>query len=110
MFTPSTHFMDFHIAGFTFANGIDVIEDLVLGAKVKLVSEPDNPHDPHAVAIYFGETHIGYIPRIHTENIWNLLFFGYGDIFVAKISSVFPDNHPEEQFRVTVKIKDNRKQ
>ena len=109
MFTPSTHFMNFYIAGFTFANGIDVIDDLKLGVNVQLVGETDNPHDPHAVAIYFEKTHIGYIPADQNEDIWNFIFFGHGDMFDAKISSVFPDKHPEKQFMVTIRIKDNRK-
>jgi hypothetical protein len=109
MFTRSRHFLDCHIAGFTFADGLDVIDELKLGTEVAIVGEPDNPHDPDAVAIYYGDSRIGYIPRNHNADISALLYFGYGNIFETKISSVFPDNPPEQQFRVTVKIKDNRK-
>jgi hypothetical protein len=33
------------------------------GDRLRLVREPDNPHDPDAVAVYSGTMHIGYIPR-----------------------------------------------
>ena len=33
------------------------------GDRLRLVREPGNPHDPDAVAVYSGTTHIGYIPR-----------------------------------------------
>jgi hypothetical protein len=108
MFTRSRHFIDCHIAGFTFADGLDVIDKLKLGTEVAIVGEPDNPHDSDAVAIYYGECRIGYVPRNHNADISKLLFFGHNDIFEAKISSVFPDSHPEQQFRITVRVKDNR--
>ena len=39
-----------------------------------------------------------------------LLDYGYGDILEARIQYANVENHPERQFRVVVKIKDNRKQ
>jgi hypothetical protein len=33
------------------------------GDRLRLVREPSNRHDPDAVAVYSGTTHIGYIPR-----------------------------------------------
>jgi len=36
---------------------------LVKGAPVSLLREPDNQHDPGAIACYVGDTHIGYLPR-----------------------------------------------
>ena len=32
---------------------------------IRLVREPDNPHDDGAVAVWHGKVHIGYIPRKH---------------------------------------------
>lgn len=43
--------MDFHLAGFAYCDGLDVIEELKLGQTVQLVREEGNPHDPDAVAI-----------------------------------------------------------
>jgi hypothetical protein len=33
------------------------------GDRLRLVREPENEHDPDAVAVYSGTMHIGYIPR-----------------------------------------------
>jgi hypothetical protein len=33
------------------------------GDRLRLVREPENPHDSDAVAVYSGTMHIGYIPR-----------------------------------------------
>jgi hypothetical protein len=42
---------------------IAVLTRLRPGDRLRLVREPDNPHDPNAVAVYSGTMHIGYIPR-----------------------------------------------
>ncbi|MDR2465364.1 MAG: HIRAN domain-containing protein [Streptococcaceae bacterium] len=105
---PSRHFLDFHIAGFTYYDGLDVIEELILGQEVQLVVEPDNPHDPEAVAIYFGEKKIGYVPAAKSGMFSTLLYYGHQDIFESRIQFVSKENHPEHQFRVVVKIKDAR--
>jgi hypothetical protein len=33
------------------------------GDRLRLMREPENPHDPDAVAVYSETTHIGYVPR-----------------------------------------------
>ena len=33
---PSRHFMDFHIAGFAYYDGLDVIDQLILGQQVSV--------------------------------------------------------------------------
>ena len=108
MYERSRHLMDCHIVGFTYYDGLDVIDQLVLGTPVSLVSEPENPYDPDAVAIYFGETKIGYIPKAKNGYISNLIYFGHGNIIDAKINSRDLENNPENQFRIVIKIKDNR--
>jgi hypothetical protein len=42
---------------------IAVLTRLRPGDRLRLVREPNNPHDPNAVAVYSGTMHIGYIPR-----------------------------------------------
>lgn len=108
-FEPSRHLIDFHVAGFAYCDGLDVIEELTLGKTVTLVSEADNPHDPEAVAIYYKDLKIGYVPKDKNSLLSLFLTFGYGDIFEARIQYVNKETHPERQFRVVVKIKDNRK-
>ncbi|MCL2867161.1 MAG: HIRAN domain-containing protein [Clostridia bacterium] len=108
MYEKSRKLLDCHIAGFTYYDGLDVIESLTLGTPVTLRSEPDNPCDPEAVAIYYKESKLGYIPQAKNNFVSQLLYFGYSDILEARINSNNPMAHPENQYRIVVKIKDNR--
>jgi hypothetical protein len=108
MYERSRNILDCHIAGFTYYDGIEVIDKLTLGAIVTLKSEPENPHDPDAVAVYFGKTKLGYVPRAKNGELSQLLYFGYGDIIEARINSRNLETSPEGQFRIVIKIKDNR--
>lgn len=107
-FEPSRHLMDFHIAGFAYYDGLDVIDELKLGTQVELVSEPNNPADVNAVAIYYKDTKLGYVPNYKNEMLSTLVYFGHAEILEAKIQMFKLDSHPERQFRVVVKVKDNR--
>ena len=78
---PSRHFMDFHIAGFAYYDGLDVIDQLILGQQVSLIVEADNPHDPEAVAIYFKDIKLGYVPSAKNILLSNLLYYGHSAIF-----------------------------
>ena len=53
------------------------IASLVPGeSAVDLIPEPDNEHDPNAIAVYFEGTHLGYVPKEHNK--------GLGDIMAGK--------------------------
>ena len=107
-YEPSRSYLDFHIAGFAHHEGLSVIENLTLGTQVSLRCEPGNPYDAQAVAIYFGETKIGYVPRDDNPYLFQLLYYGHSGIFEARINKVDTAAHPEQQFRVAVKIADKR--
>ncbi|WP_343031819.1 HIRAN domain-containing protein [Secundilactobacillus folii] len=104
------HFLDFHIAGFGYADGLDVIDNLTLGQPVQLVLEPDNPYDPQAIAIYFKDVKLGYVPRYQNDLLSKLLFYGYGELLEARIQMADLQAEPKQQFRVAVRIKDGRGQ
>ena len=82
-----------------------VINDLKPGAKLELERDIHNPFDPRAVAIYYGETKLGYIPKSNNEEISTFLDMGHSDIFDVRVQSVHPENHPESQVRVAIFIK-----
>ena len=109
MYERSRNLLDCHIAGFTYYDGLDVIGDLKLGAPVTLKSEPENPHDPNAVAIYYEGTKLGYVPQYKNSYISNLLYFGHDEIVEARINCHNPEANTENQFRIVIKIRDNRK-
>lgn len=107
-YEPSRYIDDFHLAGFSYYDGLDVIEELTLGQNVDLIKEINNPYDEKAVAIYYKGKKLGYIPASHNSIISTLLYYGHGDIFEARIQMVNTEQHPERQFRVVVKVKDSR--
>ena len=107
-FEPSRSFIDFHLAGFCHHDGVKVFDELKVGTKVDLRYEPDNQHDPEAVAIYYEDTKIGYVPSVKNSELYTLLYYGHEDLFEAYINMRDERAHPERQFRVAVKITDRR--
>ena len=99
------HFLSCNVAAFTYCDGVEVFSQLMVGKKVRLVREDENPHDHNAVAVFFGDTHIGYIPRQQNETIAKLLDLGYADIFEARIQAIDPAAHPEKQVDIVIYIK-----
>ena len=99
------HFADFHIAGFTYYNGVDVFENFKIGTQLALKAEPENRFDPNAVAIYYKEEKIGFVPKTENEMLSKFLNLGYSDLFEANISQISPNSHPEKQIWVLVRLK-----
>jgi hypothetical protein len=99
------HFSHFAIAGFTYYDGADVFDRLKIGAPLTLAAEPENKFDPYAVAVYFEEYKLGYVPRGDNKEIHKFLLLGHDELFTAKINRIAPEEHPEQQVWVIVKIR-----
>jgi hypothetical protein len=61
------------VAGFQYHQGEAVWPQLQPGAPLRLHREPTNPHDPNAIAIYWGEHKLGYIPRRENKTLAGML-------------------------------------
>ena len=72
-YEPSRYIVDFHVAGFTYYDGLDVINELSLGQPVSLIVETDNPYDSEAVVIYYKDKKIGYVPKEKNSFLSTLL-------------------------------------
>lgn len=94
----------FHIAGFTYYDGAMALKDLKPGKTISLERETGNIYDEYAVTLYCGNLKLGYIPKHHNKIIALLLENGY-DAFEAIIQQVDKREHPEEQVRVGVFVK-----
>ena len=99
------HLANFHIAGFGYWEGCEAFEMLKIGTRLDLVREEDNPFDPYAVAIYYGDYKLGFIPRGSNHDISKYLDMGLDDIYDVRITRITPDVHPEQQVEVIVNIK-----
>ena len=56
------HFIHFDVAGFTYYDGCMAIGELRPGMQLMLERDTDNTHDAQAIAIYFGDKKLGYVP------------------------------------------------
>ena len=48
-----------------------------LPSSVSLIPEPQNAHDPNAIAVYVGGHHVGYVPAVETANVKPLIAAKY---------------------------------
>lgn len=92
-----------YIAGFRYYDGMksDVFCDLRVGDVLDLRREPDNPHDPCAIAIYTGTQYkLGYVPR--AENLTPALIADQAVPLCAEIISLAPETPPWRQVFIRV--------
>lgn len=74
--TPSTQLVcETFVAG-TFFHDAKIIQALSIGAELLLEAEPDNPYDPHAIAISSEQGVLGYIPKERTQELHQRLKAG----------------------------------
>lgn len=99
------HFSNFDIAGFTYWEGALVFQELSIGTELFLRREEDNKFDPYAVAIYYKEHKLGFIPRNMNKEISKFCEQGYANIFEVRINRLSPHEGPEEQVGVIVYLK-----
>lgn len=109
MYQPSRQISSFNIAGFQYHDGPSVFFKLTVGTMLRLVPEPDNPHDPEAIAIYFEDTMIGYVPSSENSLLALLAFYGHEGIFECQVLKADSTAEPWEQVRVRVNVVDARK-
>ena len=102
------HLDNFHIAGFGYWDGCEAFEHLKIGTKLDLVREADNAFDPYAVAIYYGEYKLGFIPRGSNHDISKYLDMGLEGIYEVRITRITPDVHTEQQMEVIIYIKNQK--
>lgn len=100
------HLANFNIAGFTFYEGATCFAQLKIGKKLRLIHEESNGFDPRAVAIYFKNKKLGFVPRSDNRIIYKLLKVGLNCI-ETRIQMVDGTNHPEAQVRVVVYLINN---
>ena len=88
------------IAGFQFHQGDTIWSSLAVGATLKLVREPNNTHDPDAVAVYFQKQKLGYVPRAENSAIAQMM--DRGETLEASISKLVVEEDPWERVRFSV--------
>ena len=90
------------IAGFQFHRGDAIWSSLDVGEELALVRESSNNHDPDAVAVYFHEQKLGYVPRGDNRAIAQML--DSGESLEARISKLLVEENPWERIRITITL------
>ena len=88
-----------------FWDGCEAFGELKNGTELKLVREPENKYDPEAVAIYYKDFKLGFVPSSENEKISRFLDMGYTDLFEVRVARLCEDAHPEKQVFVNIYIK-----
>ena len=84
-------YKSFVIAGIEYYKALFVINEIKVGDKLILKTEPQNIHDENAVEIYYKDTKLGYIPRNANYSISKIMNAGW-DIFEAYIQALDKNN------------------
>jgi len=95
-----------HLAGFSHWNGIFLFSKLQIGTELRIQAEPENRYDSDAVAVFFEDKKIGYIPRRENSEIAKFCRQGYADIFDVRINRISPAENPENLIGIAVYIRD----
>ncbi len=93
----------FHVAGTQYYDLLEAWKDLKVGAELKLVTEPENRYDRHAVQVWHQEFMLGYIPRSENRHMAKLLNAGWNPYKVL-IQGLYEENSMSERLEVCVRI------
>ena len=100
--TRSVLIQESPIAGFQFHEGDVIWPSLAVGAKLALIRKATNTHDPDAVAVYFQNNKLGYVPRAENSAIAQML--DRGETLEARISGLLMEEDSWERVRFTVSL------
>ncbi|HMO62604.1 MAG TPA: HIRAN domain-containing protein [Ferruginibacter sp.] len=67
------YLLQFFVAGFRFHKGMELLNHMQVNDLLELRREPDNEHDDCAIALYWQQEKIGYIPAEENEMLAKLL-------------------------------------
>ncbi|HEY1290797.1 MAG TPA: HIRAN domain-containing protein [Burkholderiales bacterium] len=88
------------LAGFRYHAAEEVWPELRVGDALGLEREPDNPHDPNAIAVTWRGRKLGYVPRRDNAALaWGL---DRGAPLQARISRLAP--HPNPARRIEFEV------
>ncbi len=95
------YLLHFFVRGFQYYEGPKMIDKINRDGLVDLVREPDNPYDENAIAIYFEDKKIGFVPAESNEVLSRILDAGLLDL-QAEITFVERDAATWEQISVAI--------
>ena len=89
-----------YIAGYQYHNGSQMEHLFKQGTEFSLRHEPENPFDDYAVALYYNNSRIGFIPPDTNADVASRL--QHGEPLKARVVTVDPQSEPWERVSVEV--------
>ena len=93
--------MECFLAGFRYYEGEAVFPEMGRGMRLDLRPEPDNAYDSSAVAVYFRDRKIGYVPR-EKNRLVRAMFDGLRGVPGAQILELNPDGDDWARIKIGV--------
>jgi hypothetical protein len=90
------------LAGFQYHRAAAIWPFLRIGEPLHLRREPSNPHDRYAVAVWFRNEHLGYIPRRENRTLAKLM--DQGERLQASIAQLLEEPNPWRKIRIRVDL------
>jgi hypothetical protein len=88
------------LAGFQYHRAASIWPFLSVGEQLHLKREPSNPHDRYAVAVWFKNEHLGYIPRRENRTLARLL--DQGEELETTIVRLLEEENPWRKIRFRI--------
>lgn len=96
-----------YIAGYQYHQGPKFERDFEPGTSFSLVHEPENPFDDHAVAVYYHNNRIGFIPNGWSREVADKLHKGHN--LAARVAKFDPELDPWQRLQVEVVYRQEEK-
>jgi hypothetical protein len=90
------------LAGFQYHRASAIWPFLREGEPLHLKREPTNPHDRHAVAVWFRNEHLGYVPRRENRTLATLM--DQGERPQATLIRLLDEENPWRKIRIRVEL------
>lgn len=97
----------FYLAGARYCEGYNKVRDLLPGEPLRLVFEPDNPHDSKAVAVYARGLKIGYVPADRNAVITGVL--DRRATITAQVWEVYPGRPGRKKVKAKIEVISDKK-
>lgn len=93
----------FYVAGVQFHELDKVASRLTEGSELNMVEEHDNKYDPYAVALYFDNVQVGYVPKSISHLVTNALYEYH---IICKVQFVYMEAKPWNRLNVQIERAD----
>ncbi len=95
-----TSSQEFMLAGYQYHRAEGVWSFLQIGEALHLQREPHNQHDPNAIAVYFKNDMLGYIPSNKNRLLAQVM--DHGEKLEACITQLLSDSKPWRTVKFSV--------